>query len=117
MGILWLGDVRCSSCAACAAHRHVLHMSLAPALVHRSMSEVSNLKGLLTWLHRSVFLQALHYTSNGGVLSANNNANDMFGVLSVQVLALINGVSPRFPQLKFVDGIDWCYTNIQPVAP
>eukprot|EP00041_Stephanoeca_diplocostata_P015204 m.288564 g.288564 ORF g.288564 m.288564 type:complete len:87 (-) comp19963_c0_seq3:906-1166(-) len=34
-----------------------------------------------------------------------------------QVLALINGVSPQFPQLKFVDGIDWCYTNIQAVAP
>jgi len=32
-----------------------------------------------------------------------------------QILALINGVSPPFPQLKFEPGRDWCYTNIQGV--
>lgn len=39
----------------------------------------------------------------------------MGGTHGDQVLALINGVSPPFPQLKFVAGRDWCYTNIQGV--
>jgi hypothetical protein len=30
--------------------------------------------------------------------------------------ALINGVSPSFPQLKFVDGIDWTYTLLVEIA-
>ena len=30
-----------------------------------------------------------------------------------EVVVLINGVSPAFPQLKFVSGRDWTYTNIQ----
>lgn len=33
-----------------------------------------------------------------------------------QPWALINGVSPAFPQLKFVEGRDWTYTFMQPVT-
>jgi len=30
-----------------------------------------------------------------------------------QIVALVNGVSPAFPMVKFVAGVDWTYTNIQ----
>lgn len=29
---------------------------------------------------------------------------------------VVNGVSPAYPQLKFVDGVDWTYTLFVPVA-
>ena len=35
-----------------------------------------------------------------------------------QVLALVNGVSPKAPEhVKYVKGKDWCFTNIQTVSP
>ena len=39
----------------------------------------------------------------------------MGGAHGDAMVALVNGVSPAFPQLKFVAGRDWCYTNIQRV--